>query len=246
MKMQEATGSLKETARLAGLFWLLGAVTAGFSLVYVRPRLIVFADAAATANNLLAHGTLFRAAIVSTIFSQVFLLLFAVAAFRLFKRVGHTLATVFLTSASASAVVGVANTLNNLAALIVVGKADDWRAFGPAQLNALMMIFLRINGFGVGITELLLGIYLLALGLLIVKSRFMPRVLGALLLIGGCGFPVNTATKIIIPQFHPAMFTALAMLGGAFVLPTILWLLIKGVNEADGARAISNVGAEAR
>jgi hypothetical protein len=48
--------SSKNTARLAGLLWVLMAVTTGFSLVYVRPKLIEFADAAATANNILAFA----------------------------------------------------------------------------------------------------------------------------------------------------------------------------------------------
>ena len=44
--------SEKQTARLAGLLWLLGAFLIAFSLLYVRSTVIVFADAAATVHNI--------------------------------------------------------------------------------------------------------------------------------------------------------------------------------------------------
>jgi hypothetical protein len=234
--MDEERDSFKKTARLVGLFWLLGAATAGFGLIYVRPLLLVKADAAATANNLLAHESLFRSAIVSTLFSQVFLLFFGVMAFRLFRRVDKTWARIFLTSVLMSAAIAVVNTLNNVAALIMLSKTDDLRAFGQQELNALMMIFLRLSGFGVGLAELFLGVCLLALGLLVVRSRLVPKILGVLLIFASCGFALNTSTKILIPQFHSATFTGLAMFGGSLVMPTILWLLIKGVRETTDER----------
>jgi len=87
--------SSKKTARVAGLLWLLTAVTAGFALVYVRPKLIVFGDPAATASNIIAFESLFRAAIAGYILSQIFALFFGLTIFRLFKDVHKTLATGF-------------------------------------------------------------------------------------------------------------------------------------------------------
>ena len=81
----DSMNSSKKTARLAGLLWLLTAATAGFSLVYVRSKLVVFGDAAATASNIIAFESLFRAAIASYILSQIVSLFFGVTIFRLFK-----------------------------------------------------------------------------------------------------------------------------------------------------------------
>ncbi|HSP64188.1 MAG TPA: DUF4386 domain-containing protein [Pyrinomonadaceae bacterium] len=223
--------STKKTARLAGLLWLLTAATAGFSLVYVRPKLIVFGDAATTANNILAFESLFRAAIASYILSQIFSLFFGLTIFRLFKGVNKTLATMFLTSLLVSAGVGVVNSLNNIGALVVLTNPDYLKAFQPAQLNALAMIFLRVNNFGIGLVEIFSALYMFSFGLLIMRSRYLPRVLGILIIIGACAFPINTFTKILIPQFYPALMTRLTMLLNAFGPPaTMLWLLIKGVN----------------
>lgn len=224
--------SLKTTARLAGLFFLLYVSTTAFSLGYVRASLIVSGNAAATANNIMANESLFRLAIVSSLFTQIFLLLFGLAVFRIFKTVNKTWATVFLTSILMTVVIAVVNTLNNIAALVVLSKADYLNAFGQEQLNALMMLFLRLNNSGQGLLELFWTPYRFAFGLLIIKSRYMPKILGILLIISGFGFPVNTFTKILIPQFYPTVFTQTAQfLSGVGVIPMIFWLLIKGVKE---------------
>ena len=223
--------SSKKTARLAGLLWLLVAVTTGFSLGYVRPKLIVFADTAATATNIVASESLFRAGIVSSILTQMFLLFLGLTLFRLFKGGNRTLATVILTSVLVAVAIGVVNSLNNIGAVVVLTNPDYLKAFQPEQINVLAMTFLRLNNFGIGLLEIFTAVFLFSFGLLIIRSEYLPRVLGILLMIGACAFPINTFTKILIPQFHPALITQLTMLFNAFgPLATMLWLLIKGVN----------------
>ena len=231
----DSTYSLKKTARLAGLFYLLQGVATGFSLGYVRSTLIVAGDAAATANNILANESLFRLAIVSNLVAQIFLLLFGWTIFRLFKGVNKTLATVVLISILMSVAIAVVNSLNNIAALLALSNADYLNVFAQEQRSAIMMLFLRLNNYGQGLLELFWTPYLFALGLLIIKSKYLPKIIGILLIIMSFGFSVNTFTKLLIPQFYPATFTQLAMLGGALGgIPTMLWLLIKGVKEPRG------------
>ena len=184
--------STKKTARVAGLLWLLTAVTAGFALIYVRPKLIVFGDPAATASNIIAFESLFRAAIAGYILSQIFALFFGLTIFRLFKGVHKTLATVFLTSLLVSAGVGVVNSFNNLGALVVLTNPVYLKAFAPEQINGLAMIFLRVNNFGIGLMELFTALYMISFGLLILRSGYLPRVLGILIIVGACAFPINT------------------------------------------------------
>lgn len=224
--------NFKKTARLAGLFWLLVAITAGFSLGYVRPRMIVTGDAAATANNIMANESLFRVAIASYIFSQIFSLFFGLTVFRLFRGVNKTWTNVALSSMLVSVAVAVINTVNNIAALLVLSKADYLNAFGQEQLNAMTMVFLRLNNAGLGFSELFFGLYLVSFALLIIRSEFIPKIFGILLIIGGLAFAVNTFTKLLLPQFYPATFTQLTMFANAIGgIPIIFWLLIKGVKE---------------
>ncbi len=222
--------SSKNTARLAGLLWFLSAVTGGFGLFFIRSYVIVPGDAAATVANIMASEFLFRAAIVSSLFSQMFLFFFGLTLFRLFKKVHKVLATVFLTSILMTVGIAVVNQLNNLGALLVLSQADYLRVFNNEQLNAMAMIFIRLaNSSGQGLLEIFWTPYFFAFGLLIIKSRYLPRILGILLMIMSVGYAINLLDKFLIPQFHPLMFTRLAMtLGALGGIPTIFWLLIKG------------------
>jgi len=126
--------------------------------------------------------------------------------------------------------IAVVNQLNNFGALLVLSQTDYLKVFSPEQLNAMSMIFLRLNNSGQGLLEIFWTPYFFSFGLLIIKSRFAPKILGILLMIMSVGYAINIFTKFLIPQFHPAMFTQLAMsLGALGGIPTILWLLIKGV-----------------
>jgi hypothetical protein len=224
------------TARLAGVFWILASATGGFSLVYARPRLIVFSDAATTIANLHAKEGLFREAIASSILSAVFSLLFGLAIFQIFREVKKGTATAFLASLLVAVSIGAANAAINIGALTAVSDANYLKAFQPDQLGALAMIFLRINNSQLGITEIFTGMYLFSLGLLIFQTRYIPKFLGILLMIGACAFPVNTFMKILAPHTFPAM-TQVTMMMNAFGSPlTMLWLLFKGVKEPQATR----------
>jgi len=221
--------STRQTARLAGLLYLLAAVTGGFGLFYVRSNVIVQGDAAATAGNIVASEFLFRAAIVSNLCSQVFMLFFGLTMFRLLKEAHKALATVFLASIMLTVAVAVVNALNNFGALLVLSRADYLKAFTPEQLNAMAMIFLRLNNSGQGLLEIFWTPLYFSFGLLIVKSRLLPKILGILLMVMGVGYAINVLEKFLIPQFYPLLFTRLAMsLGALGGIPTMLWLLIKG------------------
>jgi hypothetical protein len=223
--------SSKDTTRLPGLLWLLAGLTGGFALTYVRANVIVPGDAAATAGNIVASEFLFRAAIVSNLISQVFMFFFGLTLYHLFKVADKALATVFLCSVMMTVAIAVVNTLNSFGALLVLSQVDYLRAFPPEQLNAMAMIFLRMsNGIGQGLLEIFWTPLYLSFGLLVVRYRFLPKILGILLMIMGVGYTVNILQKFLVPQFNPVMFTRLAMgLGALGGLPTILWLLIKGI-----------------
>jgi hypothetical protein len=126
--------------------------------------------------------------------------------------------------------IAVVNTLNHFGALIVSSQVDYLKVFNPEQLNALAMIFLRLaNGFGQGLLEIFWTLYFFPFGLLVIKSKYLPKILGILLMTMSVGYAINILDKFLIPQFHPLMFTRLAMMLGALGgIPTILWLLIKG------------------
>lgn len=220
--------TIKNTGRLAGLFSLLTAITGGFGYAYLQ-KTIVRWDAAATAANLLANESMFRLAIVSVLVSQVLFFSFGVTLYSLLRKVNHLWATVFLAAILTCVTMTVINTGNSLGALWMLSGSEYLKVFTPDQLNAMSLTFLRMNGVGQGLLEIFWTPYYFALGLIAIKHRFLPKALGVIFILIGAGFWLNILEKFLAPQFHPLMFTRLAMIGAALGgVPLIFWLLIKG------------------
>ena len=220
-------------ARTAGLLYLIVAVTGGFSMLYV-PSLIVPGDAGATASSLLAHESLFRLGIVSGLVCQVAFVLLALALYQLFKDVNRTHASVMVALVVAAAPVAFVNMLNQVAALRVLTGADYLGVFEANQLNALMMLFLDLHSQGLLILEIFWGLWLVPLGLLVMKSGFMPRTLGVLLLIGAFGYCLDFLTRLLFPAFA-ASVSPIAGLTKFGELAMVLWLLIRGTGPRSPA-----------
>lgn len=231
---EESIKSLKKIARIAGILYFLTAITTIFGLLYVRSELIVYGDATATAENITANEFLFRSGIAVNLICQVLQLFLGLALYNLFKGVNKSLALVMLFSKLISLTIAVVGTLGNFAALLLLSKADYLKAFTPEQTNALMMLFLKLTNEALGLLEIFWFPHLFALGLLIIKSKFIPKILGILLIIGGFGFVVNVFIKLLAPDFYPALVTQITMLlGSSGGIPIIFWLLIKGVKSQE-------------
>jgi len=219
----------KATARTAGVLYLVVAVTGGFSMLYV-PSLMVPGDVAATADNLVAHSSLFRLGIVSGLVCQVAFVFLALALYQLFKGVNRTHASVMVALVVAAVPVAFLNMLNQLAALRIVSGADYLAVLQRDQLNALMMLFLDLHSQGLLIVEIFWGLWLVPLGLLVIKSRFMPGFLGVLLIIGSIGYCVDFLTRLLFPSYT-AMVSPIAGASKFGELAMILWLVFKGVGS---------------
>jgi len=155
---------------------------------------------------------------------------FGLTLFQLFKNVSEVLTRVLLISIMMSVGIAVVNTFNHFEALLILSQPAYLKVFSPDQLKAMAMTSLRLaNGSGQALLEIFWAPFYFSFGLLINRSRFLPRVLGVLLMVMGVGFAINILDKFLIPEFHPVMFTGLAMsLGALGGIPTILWLLIVG------------------
>jgi hypothetical protein len=221
------------TARTAGFLYLILAVTGGFSMLYV-PSLIVPGNAAATANNIVAYESLFRLGVVSGLICQVVFVFLVLVLYQLFKGVNNTHAVLMVALVVAAVPVAFLNMLNQLAALHVLSGADYLRAFGTDQLNALVMLFLDLHSQGLLIVEIFWGLWLLPLGLLVLKARFMPGFIGVLLIVGFLGYLIDFLTRLLFPSYT-AIVSPIAGASKFGELAMILWLLIKGVKRQQAA-----------
>jgi len=217
----------KKTARIAGAIYLSMVITGPFSLIYVPGKLIVKGDATATAANVLAHDTMFRFAIAAGLFGQVIFICLAIVLYRLLSEVSKDWARLMVGLVLVSAAVGFIDELNNLGARILFRGGEFLSVFDKTQLDALGMLFIRLHGQGIMIAEIFWGLWLFPFGLLVFRSGFLPRWIGAWLMINCFGYVILSMTSLFSPGYSDKLFVWLQpVLFGELAI--MLYLLIKG------------------
>jgi len=222
--------TIRRQARVAGLLYFLAGITAPFSLIYVQRTLIVPGDATATADHVRASGTLLRLGMESEMITAVMFVFVVLALCRLFKEVSHTHAAAMAILMLVSVPISMANVLNDAAALILAGGAGYLSVFGKGQLDALVLLFLRLHGNGLFVAEIFWGLWLFPFGTLVIRSGFIPRALGVLLMIAGFGYVASAVTALLLPQYSHGVGQVAMMLQVGEV-PIVFWLLIWGAKE---------------
>jgi hypothetical protein len=216
-----------KAARIAGAIYLSMIFVAPFSMLYVPGKLIVRGNAAATAENILAHETMFRLSIFGDLIGQVIFICLGVAFYRLLRDVNKTWAMLMLGFVLVSSAVCFLNVINDVAALILFRGGDFLGVFDKPQRDALAMLFLRLYNYGQFIAEIFWGLWLLPLGLLIYRSGFIPRFIGVWLMINCFGWLALSFTALFFLGNYNALFGYLQpVLFGEMAL--MLYLLIRG------------------
>ena len=224
-----ANQSPRKTARMAGLFYLIFILTTVFA-TFVRSRLIIFGDAAATANNIMGSELFFRIGFVTELVSAVFFVLAAWALYVLLKPVNKNLALLFLLLNLGGVAVECINALNLFAALQFLSGANYLNVFQTSQLQAMAMSFLNSYTSGFIIAQIFFSAWLLPLGYLVYKSRSLPRFLGILLILDFFGNLSWFLQFFLLPDYGILAYPGNAISFIAEISLT-LWLLIMGVKN---------------
>ena len=222
--------STKKTARIAGVLYLLNAVTGFFGIIYVPGRLIVHGDATATAHNILASERLFRLGIAAQLICAVeFVYLFWIL-YRLLGGVNKTHASLMVILGVAFVPIMVLNTLSEIGALMLLHGADFLSVLDKRQLEAMAMLFLDLHGYGYVVGGVF-GVFHFHFGILVFRSGFLPRILGVLLIAAGFGYLAVSLTPFLLPGYANVVgrFATVPLALGEPAI--ILWLLIMGAKD---------------
>jgi uncharacterized protein DUF4386 len=223
--------STRRQARFAGLLYVLMIVTGLPGLVLIPNALVVRGDAPATAGHLRASEALFRMGIASELCYQVLFLFLGLALYRLFESVSKRTATQLLILVLVSIPVTFLDVVNQLAALILAGAPPFMATFTRPQLDSLAYLFLRLHGEAIGIVWVFWALWLVPFGLLALRSGFVPKILGLLLLLAAAGDLLRAVTGLF-PTI-PAFAEKTGGIVGLGELPIVFWLLIRGAKEAQ-------------
>jgi hypothetical protein len=223
-RMAESSPRIK--ARIAGGFYLLTIVMGVVAQGLVSERLMVSGDAAATATNIMAHESLFRFGFAVYLIEMACQITMTALFYDLLKPVSRSVSRLAAIFGLIGCTIKILSRLFFFAPLLVLGGAHYLTVFDTRQLQALALLFLRVNHQAETIAMVFFGLYALVKGYLVFKSTFLPRILGVFEVVGGLGW-LTYLYEPLAARLLP-LILGVAAVGAASV---VFWLLVFGVNE---------------
>jgi hypothetical protein len=225
MRQRIAETSPLFTARIAGFCWLMTILTSTFAM-FVGLRLVVSGDAGATAANLLEHEALFRSGTTAILISTACYVAVTLLVYELLKPVNRTVSLLAAFFSLLGCAVGAVGCLFDLMPFVLLRGGQYLRVFTVDQLQALALVFLKVRiqaNDNIGLV--FFGLHCLLIGYLILRSTFLPRSVGALMVVAGLGW-----LTFLSPPIARSLSPYIMLPGALGELSLTLWLLVKGVN----------------
>jgi len=226
-RITEASPRFK--ARIAGGLWLM-VIVAGMTAFVIRSPMIARGDAVATATNILASESLFRFGFAADLVAGACYMGVTVLLYDLLKPVSRSVSLLAAFFGLGGIAIGAATSLVRLAPLVLLRSDQYLSTFTPNQLQTMALAALRLYEQAFLIAMVFFGLQCVLVGCLIVRSTFLPRILGVLLALGGLSYVISSLANFLAPAFGArlAPFIVPAAILGEGSLT--LWLLLMGVN----------------
>ena len=218
--------SPRAKARLAGIFEALEGTASAGGQVLILGRIVVPGDATATAHNILANEFLFRVGFLSSLAGVAFHLAWGLLIYQILKPVNKTVSALAAFMVLITSAMQAVTALLYLGPLLVLDGRPPVGGLGTEQAQALAFELIKLNGAAFDVDLTFFGIWCVLTGYLILRSRFLPRLLGALLMLDGVGWSLY-----LWPPLATFLFPAIAVAAALAELPTQLWLIVKGVHN---------------
>ena len=216
-------------ARVGGWLYLYIIVVGTLAEIFVRGKLIVSGDPAATANHIIASESLWRVSAAGELTWLVCAIAVTVILYVLLRPVSNSLALLATFFNLVSIAVESVSTVCLFAALFLLGDASYLKVFEPNQLHTLAYLSLKLYDYGFGVCLVFFGCCLFLYGYLIFKSGYFPKTIGVLVILAALSYLINSFVLFLAPALADTIFPILVL---AFIGETslCLWLIVKGVN----------------
>ncbi|HYV92589.1 MAG TPA: DUF4386 domain-containing protein [Chitinophagales bacterium] len=222
--------SLKKTAHLTGALYFILAILGIYNLEYLPSQIVVHGDAAATCRNILSHEFLFRLGIATSVISNILYTILALMFYRLFKNVDKAWSVLLVIFVLVQVPISFILETFDITALLLL-KGEVLKSLDAQKTQEYATLFRKLSGNGIRLMEIFWGLWLLPMGILIYRSRFIPRIIGVLVLLTAFAYTAESIIFILSPDSLEVL--------GKFIFPLFLgelsiifWLLIKGVKKS--------------
>jgi len=228
---------MERQARIAGLCYLMVIAGGLFAEGLVLGSLVVPGDAAATARAVAADEALWRWGVAVHLLYLIPAVVVNVIVCGLFEPVGPTLARLALVFSLAGVTVEAVVLLQLYVPLAMVEEGGALAALGQGQRQALSYLAISLYSTGFGFALLFFAGFCVLVGVLILRSLLVPGVLGAMMIVAGICYVVNTLALILSPALSDRLVPGILLPILLAELSLALWLVVKGVKvEAPEAR----------
>ena len=226
--------SPKPLARIAGVLYLLVGIFGGFAEGYVEPKMYVAGNAAATAGNVVANSGLVRLGVVADLLDGTVFVFLALTLYILLKHVHKSVARAMLVLVALATAITCLVAVFEFEGLRVATDASYAAALGTAGSNALVMLLLDTQHYGLLIAQIFFGLWLVPLGYLAYKSSgLFPKWLGVMLIVGGVCYLVDLLAAFLVPDFGQKIHTFIVIPSAIAEISMVLYLLVVGVKTTE-------------
>ncbi len=224
--------SPKRLARIAGFLYLLVGIFGGFAEGYVEPKMYVAGNAAATAGNVVANAGLVRMGVVADLLDATFFVFVALALYILLKHVHQSTARTMLVLVVLAAGITCVSAVFEFEGLRVATGADDMVALGAAGSNAIVLLMLDAQHYGLLTAQIFFGLWLAPLGYLAYRSGWFPKALAGVLVATSASYIVDLLAAFLFPDIGRAIHGFASILPAIAEPSMVLYLLIVGVKTS--------------
>ena len=224
-------------ARIAGALWL-GVIVLGVAAMPAAQMYV--SDPDITAARILAAPGLYRAGVVGTFVSGLLYVALVGLLYEILRPVSKTLSLMQLLFAMTGCAAGAVVTMIQLMPLVILtGRAAA--AFTPEQAHGLAHTWFQASRQGFYVGMICFGIHILLTGTLIARSRFLPRWIGQMLMVGGSCYALGSTTILLRPASAAVLFPVVVLAAFIGEGTLALWLTTRGLDSSRWAAVQSGV-----
>jgi len=232
--------STRRLARIAGVLYLLVGIFGGFAQGLVYPKVYAAGDAAATGANLIANSGLVRMGVVADLLDNTIWVFLALALYLVLRHVNTRVASAMVVLAALGAAITMLNAVFEFEALRVATRAVNLGTFATAGSNALALLLVDAQHYGLLIAQIFFGLWLVPLGYLAYRSGMFFKPLGVLLVVGAAGYLLDTFAAFLVPDVGHTIHGYITIPSAIAEVWMVGYLLVVGVKtKKPAARSLA-------
>ena len=225
----------RAAARQTSLFYLMMGLPGPLVLLYLPRAFLVHGDAAATAQRIASNVVTYRWLVLADLVSPIGFVLLAWSLFNLFEDVDRKQARLLVSFVAVAATLGLIDAALLLVPLVLQNGASPLEAFTKPQLDAITLGAFAARDLLLLVNQAFWGLWLLPFGILVIKSGFVPKIIGFFLIIGCIGWLILCLTGIVFPvSIYPGAavvnrFAFMMVQPGELLV--LLWFIFRGLTQ---------------